>query len=58
MFSSDFNQIYFIATFPQKSPVYYTEIRPLEGESGQTDLTEIIMEMSLERKSVNYSRLN
>jgi hypothetical protein len=49
MFSSDFNHIYFIATFPQNSPIYLTEIRPLEGECGQTDLTKLTMQMRVEK---------
>jgi hypothetical protein len=57
MFLSDYNQI-FIITFPYMSPIYFKEIRPLEGKCGQTHLAVLTMQTHLEKKFVNYSMLN
>ena len=50
MLVSDYNQINFIAKFPYKSPIYFKQIRPLEGEGGQTDLNELTMQKRLGKK--------
>jgi hypothetical protein len=52
MFLSDYNQIYFIATFPNKNnnnAIYFEEIRPLQSEGGHSDLNEITMQKRLEK---------